>query len=88
MWYVLEVEGNPAGSTRIGTAQILGMGTTLNAAQHVAVCGFIDGMEGAELPLARAPDSIDFAYVVQFANACDRTIICLQCAGKLELLNT
>ena len=76
MWYVLEIEGTVRGSTNMGSAQVLGIGPTLHAAQHRAVLGFIDGMDGMDMD--RAKDAIDFAYVVQVARSCDRTVIALQ----------
>ena len=76
MWYILETEGTVMGSTRMGSAQVLGIGATLHQAQHRAVMGFIDGMDGMRMD--RAIDAVDFAYVVQVARSCDRTVIALQ----------
>lgn len=76
MWYILETEGNAAGSTRLGSAQILGVGGTLLAAQVQAVRGFLDGT--AELALSVPIDAVDFAYVVQYCGSAGRTLIALE----------
>ncbi len=78
MWYILEVQGNPAGSTRLGSSTILAIGTTLQDAQNRAVQGYLDGAVGSEEELDIERDTVDFAHVVQYTRATGNEVIALQ----------
>jgi hypothetical protein len=69
----------------MGSATIIGCGTSLQHAENNAVAGFIDGAEGMQL---RVPhNAIDFAYMVQVLGDCGNTVIAVQ-AQQLTTFNT
>ena len=82
LWYILEIDTNPAGSTRMDSANIAGCGTSLLAAQNNYVHGYCESCDGMV-----DANSMDFAQCVQMAHAGGRSVIALQAPNGLKPFN-